>query len=57
MNLVLFLLSFFFASQNSTAHAPCHHNDAGTIKKSDHGKDKGGKFKDGDYIIWNDTNP
>ena len=54
MNLVLFLLSFIFASYAPSAQAPGDHNDT-TVKKNDTGK--GGKYGDGDYIIMDDTNP
>ncbi len=57
MNLVLFLLSFFFTSHTSTAHAPCDNNDSGNVKQHDPGKGKGGKFGDGDFIIFMDVNP
>jgi len=58
MNLVLFLLSFLFASYAPTAQTTYNNtNDPGTVKKQDPGKGKGGKYGDGDYIIMNDIMP
>ena len=57
MNLLLFLLSFLFASYAPTSQATDDSDHAGTVKKTDHGKGKGGKFKDGDFIIAIDIMP
>lgn len=58
MNLVLFLLSFLFASYAPTAQTTDDGNQNGTtIRKHDHKKGKGGKNTNGDYIICNDIYP
>lgn len=56
MNLVLFLLSFLFASYAPTSQATDDSNPSGKTK-TEHGKGKGRRFQDADYIISDDTNP
>ncbi len=57
MNLVLFLLSFLFASYAPTTQTSDDGNNSGTVNDAGPGKGKGGKFGNGDYVIWNDVNP
>ncbi len=57
MNLVLFLLSFLFASYAPTTQPTDDGINSNTTSKYKPGKGKGGKFNDGDYIIAYDINP
>jgi len=57
MNLVLFLLSFLFASYAPTTQTTDDGINSNTTSKQKPGKDKGGKYGDGDYIIWSDVHP
>ena len=60
MNLVLFHLSFLFASyapSMPTTNDGNDGNDGTTVTDPGTGKDKGGKFGDGDYVIWSDVHP
>jgi len=57
MNLVLFLLSFLFASYAPATQTTDGENNSGTVNDPGPGKGKGGKFGDGDYIIMNDIMP
>ena len=58
MNLVLFLLSFLFASYAPTAQTTNDSNHSNHVKKHEpKKKTKGDKYGDGDYIIWNDVHP
>ncbi|MFN0215335.1 MAG: hypothetical protein ACKVT2_13850 [Saprospiraceae bacterium] len=58
MNLVFFLLSFLFASYAPTTIQTTDDGDTTTtVNNPDPGKGKGGKFRDGEYIISNDINP
>lgn len=57
MNLVLFLLSFLFASYAPTTQPTDDGINSNTTSKYKPGKGKGGKNGDGDYIICNDILP
>ena len=59
MNLVLFLLSFLFASYAPTAQTTNEGTDnpTGTTTNPEPGKGKGGSFHDGDFIIAMDIHP
>lgn len=57
MNLVLFLLSFLFASYAPATQTTDGDGGSGTVNNPGPGKGKGGKFNDGDFIIWNDVHP
>lgn len=57
MNLVLFLLSFLFASYAPSAPVSNDGNPNGTGQAPNDGHGKGGKFRDGDYIIAMDVMP
>jgi hypothetical protein len=57
MNLVLFLLSFLFASYAPTTTTTDGDGGSGTVNNPGPGKGKGGKFGDGDYIIAMDIMP
>ena len=57
MNLVLFLLSFLFASYAPTTQPSDDGNTTTTKNDLKPGKGKKGKYGDGDYIIWSDVNP
>ncbi|MBN8677428.1 MAG: hypothetical protein J0M29_04340 [Chitinophagales bacterium] len=56
MNLVLFLVHLLLTSYAPTNQTTTS-DDAGTTVNPGPGKDKGGKYNDGDYIIANDTHP
>lgn len=57
MHLVLFLLSFLFASYAPTAPTTNDDNGNGTTTQHEPGKGKGGNYNDGDYVIWSDVHP
>ncbi|GEM_PF-2789577 len=57
MNLLLFILSFLFASYAPTAQTTDDGINSNTTSKYKPGNGKGGKFKDGDYIIGYDIMP
>ena len=57
MNLILFLLSFLFASYAPTTQTTITNDDDNTGSVNEPGPGKGGKYNDGDYIIWSDVNP
>lgn len=57
MNLVLFLLSFLFASYAPATQTTDGDSNSGTVNNPGPGKGKGGKFGDGDFIIAMDVNP
>ena len=57
MNLILFLLSFLFASYAPTATTTDDGNQSGTVKHSNHGKTKDGKNTGGEFIIGMDIMP
>ena len=55
MNLILFLLSFLFASYAPTTQTTDDSNDTSTINEPGSGKD--GQDTGGEYIIANDIHP
>ena len=59
MNLVLFLLSFLFASYAPTTQSTSSDDgiNSNTTSKYKPGKGKGGKYKDGHFIISNEILP
>lgn len=57
MNFVLFLLHLLLSSHVPTITTPYHDGNTSNTVATDPGKDKGGKFQDGDYVIWSDILP
>ena len=59
MNLVLFLLSFLFASYapDSQIGYANDDNNSSSVNEPGPGKGKGGKYGDAEFIIWSDVNP
>lgn len=59
MNLILFLLSFLFASYAPTTQTTITNDDdnTGSVNEPGPGKGKGGKYNEGDYIIASDVHP
>jgi hypothetical protein len=57
MNLILFLLSFLFASYAPTTQTTDDGNDSTSTTVNEPGPGKGGKDTGGEYIISNDIHP
>lgn len=57
MNIVLLLVHLLLTSYAPTNQTTTSDGDTGTTVNPGTGKDKGGKYGNGDYIITNDTHP